>query len=121
MASADDNALGKNASRIKTICPALLDLLKYGGKTLLQVLEDDEESPLESDIPWYWHKVHLMFIFRTLVSNTSTELSLAIINSHSSDPRPVGDLPYSKVTALELSQRLELFQSLLESIEISLI
>ncbi|KAL7566853.1 hypothetical protein ACA910_021349 [Epithemia clementina (nom. ined.)] len=127
MASTEsETKLGPNASRIKDICPALLDVLKHGSPTLLKVLDsddddDDENDTLESSsIPFYWHRVHLMFIFQTLVSCTLTELSVAIMNSHRDDRRAIEELPYSKVTPSQLSARLELFQSLLESIEASL-
>jgi hypothetical protein len=70
-----------------------------------------------TDIPWYWHQVHLMLIFRMLVARLSTELAGAVMQRPSHDPRTTDQLPFLQATPAQLSQRLTLFQDQLKIAE----
>jgi len=129
-------ATGDSASsRIQAICPALLDLLPVklvsvldaaacrDDGTALQAFsiykgnDDDDDDDDGDAIGVYWHVVHLMFMFRVLVARTKTELAAAVLQRHSTDKRAVEEIPYANVTPAQLSERLHLFQSLLQQVQ----
>ena len=114
-ASTDDRqemeSFGPNALRAQRVFPALLDLLD---DRLVAALDNTEDEDL--DTSQYWDKVHLMFILRILVARTSSEIAGAVFRKHKSDERD--DLPYSEVTAAQLSERLTVFKELLKSISL---
>ena len=59
-------------------------------------------------------------MLRALVARTSTELASAVMGRHKEYRRPISDLPYASVTPAELSERLNLFQSLLQETEVAM-
>ncbi|CAB9508486.1 Transitional endoplasmic reticulum ATPase [Seminavis robusta] len=124
--STTSDSLGPNARLLQESCPALLSLLSANGKELLAVLDmetaSDGSSPNVSplpttEIPWYWHQVHLMLVLRVLVTRTSSGLATAVVESNYNDSRTGGALPFPDATPAQLSERLTLLQSLLQKMQ----
>jgi hypothetical protein len=100
-----------NKKKVQRICPAFLDLL---GDELIAELDNNDNDGGDTNNDNYWKRVHLVFILRILSTRTSQELAGAVLEKHKEDERT--ELPYSAVTSAQLSERLNLFKDLLDSV-----